>query len=100
MVVLDMTALNPLFLMLSERTIQPAAIYLVLGGISYFLSDNLLGMSKFGGVLLLGERRVNSLVIMGTYYIAQYFIPLSLRQRKGWTEDDLEGSLLTEQPHE
>lgn len=101
MVVLDMTALNPLFLFLSERKIQPAAIYMLLGGISYFFSDNLLGMGKFGGVLLLDSRRVNSLAIMCTYYIAQYFIPLSLKQREGWVQkDDLEKSLLTEQHHE
>lgn len=81
---LDMTALNPVFLLLSERKIQPAAIYMLLGGMSYFCSDNLLGMSKFGGFLMLNSKRVNSLAIMSTYYIAQYFIPLSLKQRNGY----------------
>lgn len=82
--VLDLTTLNPLFLSLSEKTIQPAAIYMLVGGISYFISDNVLGMTRFGGFLLLGDRNINSLVIMTTYYIAQYFIPLSLKQRSKW----------------
>ena len=97
MVVLDFTAIKPLLLLLSESEYHPASIYLFLGGACYFLSDNLLGMTKFAGFALFGSRRMSSIGIMTTYYLAQYFITLSLTKRNGLVEGDtLEKSLLSE----
>jgi hypothetical protein len=47
MVVLDLTAINPLLLFLADNKPHPASVLMLLGGVCYFLSDNLLGMAKF-----------------------------------------------------
>jgi uncharacterized membrane protein YhhN len=96
MTLLGLTAINPILLILSERKVCLASIFLVAGGISYLISDNLLGMTMFGGVELFGQRRINSVLIMTTYYLAQYFIPLSLRQNRRVDGHLLEKSLLSE----
>ena len=73
---LNFTLINPILLLLGDKSRSSQSIMWVLGGIFYFISDNLLGMTKFGSLYILGERKINSFIIMVTDYLAQYLIPL------------------------
>ena len=45
-----------------------------LGTLSFLISDNVLGRAIFGEWRILDSRKVNSVVIMLSYYIAQYLM--------------------------
>ena len=49
-------------------------VLMFLGSINFMVSDNLLGKSIFGDWEIFGSHKVNSILIMGTYYIAQYLM--------------------------
>ena len=80
MVFLNFTALLPILLLLGDRKVSIQSIGLVIGGLCFYISDNTLGRSKFVGLDLLGARWIRDLLIMGTYYLAQYFIPIAAMQ--------------------
>lgn len=80
LVFLNFTTILPILLLLGDRKTSIQSIGLVIGGLSYYISDNTLGRSKFVGLDLLGARWVRDLLIMGTYYLAQYFIPIAAMQ--------------------
>lgn len=92
-----MTAINPILLALSSKNLESESFLLVVGGICYYISDNLLGRTKFASFAIFGVRRINSILIMTTYYLAQYFIPLGFIKRISKVEkDSLEKSLISE----
>jgi len=79
LVFLSCTAINPILLLLGDKSLRKSSFLLVLGGLLFFTSDNILGRSKFSDFAILDNRRYNSFVIMVSYYLGQYFITLGIR---------------------
>ncbi len=76
---LTCTAINPILLLLGDKFIRKSSFLLVIGGLLFFISDNLLGKTKFSDFAILDNKRYNSLAIMVSYYLGQYFIALGIR---------------------
>ena len=79
LVFLTLICANSIFLLCGSKKISKDQVLLLLGTISFFTSDNVLGKCVFGGLLILGDKRYNSLVIMITYYLGQYLIVYGLK---------------------
>jgi hypothetical protein len=82
-VFLNFTAILPFVVNLAQRKFKFHLIGLIVGGISFFISDNVLGRGKLTDETILEKRMYDSMLIMGTYYLAQYFIPLSAMYGEG-----------------
>lgn len=49
-------------------------LWLWIGAFSFYLSDNILGKTKFTEFTIGDDRRYNDILIMLTYYVGQYFL--------------------------
>ena len=76
-VFLNFTAILPFIVHLAQKGWKLHLIGLIIGGFCFFISDNVLGRRKLTNKTLFEDGMYESWLIMGTYYIAQYFIPLS-----------------------
>jgi uncharacterized membrane protein YhhN len=70
---LTLNCINATFLVCGSRATTDH-LWLLTGAINFYLSDNLLGKTEFGGFKIAGDGRYNSVVIMVTYYAGQYFM--------------------------
>jgi hypothetical protein len=80
-VLLNSSAINPILLMMGSRKVCSQSIYLVLGGLSFYISDNVLGKSHFTDLAIFGDRKIDTIIIMTTYYLAQYFNSLGAKEK-------------------
>lgn len=66
--------------MLGDRKPRLNSALLLLGAISFFISDNVLGRSRFADFVIFDIKHMNSVVIMATYYLGQYLIAMTTRE--------------------
>lgn len=74
LVLLSLNCVNSLVSICGKNKISKEEILMFLGSISFLVSDNLLGKSIFGDWKIFGSHKVNSILIMVTYYLAQYLM--------------------------
>jgi uncharacterized membrane protein YhhN len=76
---LTLNCVNALILLCGSKQITVRGTVLLLGTLSFYISDNILGKTQFGGMIIGGDRAYNSLFIMLTYYAGQYLIVHGLK---------------------
>lgn len=65
---------------IGEHKISNQSIFLAIGGILFFISDNLIGKDKFTDYKVFGIKELNGVIIMASYYLSQYFITMGIKQ--------------------
>lgn len=78
LIVLTFNVVNAYMLLLAQKNIDRYHVMLFFGTIMFCISDNVLGKAIFSDFKIFGERKINSLVIMISYYFGQYFIGLNV----------------------
>lgn len=74
---LTLNCINAYLLLLAEKHIDRNHFFLLLGTILFCVSDNVLGRAIFADFKILDSKKINSLVIMGTYYLGQHMLVLN-----------------------
>lgn len=80
LIFLSFLVINAYLLMLGDRKPKLNSVLLLLGAISFFISDNVLGRSRFADFVIFDIKHMNGVVIMATYYLGQYLIAMTTRE--------------------
>jgi hypothetical protein len=80
LIFLSFLVINAYLLMLGDRKLKLNSVLLLIGAISFFISDNVLGRSRFADFVIFDIKHMNSVVIMATYYLGQYLIAMTTRE--------------------
>lgn len=79
LIFLTSNCINAYILMIANKRIDKYHFFLFLGTVIFLISDNVLGRAKFTDFKIF-SKKVNSLVIMATYYLGQYLIVLNVHR--------------------
>ena len=75
---LSLNCVNSFLLTINRKKIDILYVMLICGTVLFFISDNLLVRVIFVHLEIFGSRKINSIVIMVTYYLGQYLIVLGI----------------------
>lgn len=78
LVFLSLNCVHTTILICGSERISKWMLMLLVGTVFFYISDNVLGKAIFADLKIGGERKYNSVVIMVTYYLGQYFIVHSI----------------------
>lgn len=79
LVLLSLNCVNTIILICGSEKVSKWMLMLFIGTFFFYVSDNVLGKAVFADFKIGGERKYNSVVIMVTYYLGQYFIVHSIK---------------------
>jgi hypothetical protein len=82
LVMLTLNCVNAYLLSLNCKKLDIHYLLLVFGTVMFCILDNVLGRVIFADLEIGGSHKINSIVIMVTYYLGQYFIVLSISNIK------------------
>lgn len=74
---LTMDSIHAYLLMIANKKANKNYILLFVGCLMFLISDNVLGRAIFANFRILDSHKINSIVIMSTYYLGQYLIVLN-----------------------
>lgn len=80
LIFLTFNCMNSYILMIANKRIDALHFLLFVGTLMFFISDNVLGRAIFTDFIILGNKKLNSIVIMTTYYLGQYLIALKVHR--------------------
>lgn len=76
LIFLTFNCVNAYLLLLAEKSPDRYHVLLLVGTVMFLVSDNVLGRTIFAGFHIYNHK-INSLIIMVTYYLGQYLIVLN-----------------------
>ena len=82
LIMLTLNCVNAYLLNLNCKKLDLHYLLLLFGTVMFCISDNVLGRVIFAYLEIGGSHKINSIVIMVTYYLGQYFIVLSISKIK------------------